>query len=51
MLLNEFVDPKLPDPLQTTTKSPLNERHCDMVATKWAMSGDNLCSGMVGMSS
>ena len=35
----------------TTSNIPLNERDCETVSAKRAISGDSLCSGMVGISS
>lgn len=36
---------------QTTVNTPLNALHSAMISVKRAISGDNLCSGMVGISS
>ena len=45
------MDTSLIPSFQTTANRPLNELHCEMVSAKRAISGDSLCSGMVGMSS
>ncbi len=36
---------------QTTSNIPLNERDCETVSAKRAISGDRRCSGMVGINS
>jgi hypothetical protein len=43
--------PSLIPSFQTSSKSPLNDRHCDTVSAKRAISGDSLCSAIVGMRS
>jgi hypothetical protein len=49
--LKELLADSLIPSFQTTANRPLNELHCEMVSAKRTISGDSLCSGMVGMSS